>query len=207
MLRSDQRAEEWSVLFPCFHKSVILITDHEDDYTRGCLASFVLNRPTQRSETYGRLEFNVWYGGPSGSNIEAAEILRSPLSANSQRQFCLHTRPLPGSDLVAPGIYMTEPWAASRSIMEGKAQVDDFMLLVGDCMWGPGQLQGELDELCPWAAASVTGPFASRLGSLMPPCKPMEPNFVDEPLPEMPAARGRDAPSEATTALRLMSFF
>lgn len=39
----------------------------------------------------------------------------------------------------------------------------------------------------------VTGPFASRLGSLMPPCKPMEPNFVDEPLPEMPAARSWDA--------------
>jgi hypothetical protein len=27
--------EEWAVMFPFFHKSVILITDHEDEYTRG----------------------------------------------------------------------------------------------------------------------------------------------------------------------------
>ena len=27
-----------------------------------------------------------------------------------------------------------------------KAHVDDFMLLDGHCMWGPGQLQAELDD-------------------------------------------------------------
>ena len=40
-----------------------------------------------------------------------------------------------------------------------EAQVDDFMLLVGHCMWGPGQLQAELDE----AAGNVQG--KSFLGS------------------------------------------
>eukprot|EP00435_Cladocopium_sp_Y103_P004459 s2071_g1.t1 len=140
---------EWAVMFPFFHKSVILITDHEDEYTRG----FVLNRPTPRSESYGRLEFNVWYGGPceGGSSDPSSGLL----GATAQRQFCLHSQPLPGSDLVAPGIYMTEPWAASRSIMEGKAEVDDFMLLVGHCMWGPGQLQAELDEGQTWEMAAM----------------------------------------------------
>eukprot|EP00435_Cladocopium_sp_Y103_P013951 s4836_g3.t1 len=32
------------------------------------------------------------------------------------------------------------------------------------------------------------GPFTSRLGSLSPPCKPNEPIFVDEPLPDLPAS-------------------
>ena len=27
--------KEWSVMFPCFHKAVILITDHDDEYSRG----------------------------------------------------------------------------------------------------------------------------------------------------------------------------
>jgi hypothetical protein len=40
-----------------------------------------------------------------------------------------------------------------------EAQVDDFMLRVGHCMWGPGQLQAELDE----AAGNVQG--KSFLGS------------------------------------------
>lgn len=135
------------------HKSVILITDHEDEYTRG----FVLNRPTTRSESYGRLEFNVWYGGPceGASSDPSMPSTTGLFGATAQRQFCLHSQPLPGSDLVAPGIYMTEPWAASRSIMEGKAQVDDFMLLVGHCMWGPGQLQAELDEGQTWEMAAM----------------------------------------------------
>mmetsp|Transcript_47679 Transcript_47679/g.103975 ORF Transcript_47679/g.103975 Transcript_47679/m.103975 type:complete len:147 (-) Transcript_47679:8-448(-) len=32
----------------------------------------------------------------------------------------------------------------------------------------------------------ASGPFTSRLGSLTPPCKPSEPIFVDEPLPDLP---------------------
>jgi len=136
-------------MFPCFHKAVILITDHDEEYSRG----LVLNRPTPGTEAYGRLEFNVWYGGPCQ---RSGDTERPRLGAvTTQRQFCLHGEALPGSDLIAPGVYMTEPWAASRSIMEGKAHVDDFMLLDGHCMWGPGQLQAELDDGKTWEMVAM----------------------------------------------------
>ena len=56
---------DWSNSVPIFHKSVILITEHERDYSAG----FVLNRPSSRRETYGRLEFNVWIGRSGPTNI------------------------------------------------------------------------------------------------------------------------------------------
>ncbi|CAJ1349241.1 unnamed protein product [Effrenium voratum] len=130
----------WSMDCPFFHKSVILITEHEEE----CSMGFVLNRPTPRLETYGRLQFNVWYGGPcQGLDHE---------KYSGQWQYCLHTRPdlATSSEMVAPDVFLTEPWAASAQIMEGKADVDDFMLLVGHCAWGPGQLQAELDEGNTW---------------------------------------------------------
>eukprot|EP00913_Durusdinium_trenchii_P009582 g9002.t1 len=103
----------WSFYNPIFHKAVVLITEHEDDYSKG----LILNRPTPRSETYGRLQFNVWAGGPFEGLLGCPELH----GGETARQFCLHTQPLPDSDLVAPGIYATEPWAASRCIMESQA--------------------------------------------------------------------------------------
>eukprot|EP00439_Symbiodinium_sp_Y106_P042523 s858_g5.t1 len=135
----------WSLDCPCFHKAVILITEHGEDYDMG----FVLNRPTTRVETFGRLEFTVWYGGPCQS-LDHEE--------SDQWKFCLHMRPdIPGAEPIAQGIYMSEPWAAAGYILEsdGKASEEDFMLLVGHCGWGPGQLEAELAEGDTWLLAAA----------------------------------------------------
>ncbi|CAE7712186.1 aarA [Symbiodinium sp. CCMP2592] len=144
----------WSLDCPCFHKAVILITEHGEDYDMG----FVLNRPTTRVETFGRLEFTVWYGGPCQS-LDHDE--------SDQWKFCLHMRPdIPGAEPIAQGIYMSEPWAAAGYILEsdGKASEEDFMLLVGHCGWGPGQLEAELAEGDTWllAAADTKALLSSR---------------------------------------------
>lgn len=144
----------WSLDCPCFHKAVILITEHGEDYDMG----FVLNRPTTRVETFGRLEFTVWYGGPCQS-LDHEE--------SDQWKFCLHMRPdIPGAEPIAQGIYMSEPWAAAGYILEsdGKATEEDFMLLVGHCGWGPGQLEAELAEGDTWllAAADTKALLSSR---------------------------------------------
>jgi len=135
-----------------FHKNIILIVNHEPGFTTG----IILNRPTALSlkdvkdvalsEDVSRelQSWNVWFGGDCEGINERG--------TNSQRSFVLHSL----EDLadmsvkVIRGVYLIELEKARLLVAEGKADKDDFLLLIGYCGWGPDQLQGELDRGDTW---------------------------------------------------------
>lgn len=140
-----------------FHKNVIFLVEHQDHFTKGV----ILNRPTAFSthdldaavEDFveeGVDDWNVWCGGDcQGINDRGTQ--------QAVEYSVLHgLEHLAGeSQVVIPGVYLIKLAAAKSAVDSGKADKDDFLLLVGYCGWGPGQLQSELDRGDSWTMAAA----------------------------------------------------
>lgn len=146
-----------------FHKTVIFIIEHTPLFTKG----IILNRPTAfntvdleifsgRSGLSKDLlkstdQWNVWCGGDcQGINI-------SPDDPHGIVYTCLHAldKFADQSKTVIKGTYQIELETARQLVASGKADKDDFLLVVGYCGWGQGQLQNELDRGDTWKMAAV----------------------------------------------------
>eukprot|EP00930_Biecheleria_cincta_P091155 TRINITY_DN80650_c0_g1_i1.p1 TRINITY_DN80650_c0_g1~~TRINITY_DN80650_c0_g1_i1.p1 ORF type:complete len:552 (-),score=104.39 TRINITY_DN80650_c0_g1_i1:60-1715(-) len=70
---------------------------------------------------------------------------------------CLHALDsLAGeSEAVIHGIYLIDAVRARVLVELGKAKKEDFLVLVGYCGWGPGQLQEELDQGSSWTLVAA----------------------------------------------------
>ena len=122
-----------------FHKSVILVLDHDDKFTKG----IILNRPSDRllDDTINSgLRWRVWFGGDvQGFDTPMPDIL------------CLHSlrskEAREASVLVMKDIQWTTFENAQKLVQRGVATgPDDFWLFAGYAGWGPQQLSGELDR-------------------------------------------------------------
>lgn len=141
-----------------FHKNVIFLVDHQPDFTKGV----ILNRPTAYStldlETSFKFEnfshegvddWNVWCGGDcQGINSRGRIPPEYSVLHGLER--------LAGvSQTITKGVYSITLEDAKALVKEGKADKDDFLLLVGYCGWSAGQLQSELNRQDTWTMASV----------------------------------------------------
>merc|ERR1712061_629020 len=53
------------------------------------------------------------------------------------------------------GVFLIDFHEARRLTNAGKAEGDDFLLLVGCCAWGPRELQQEVDSLDAWTLVAA----------------------------------------------------
>eukprot|EP00933_Yihiella_yeosuensis_P030740 TRINITY_DN24330_c0_g1_i1.p1 TRINITY_DN24330_c0_g1~~TRINITY_DN24330_c0_g1_i1.p1 ORF type:complete len:579 (+),score=91.74 TRINITY_DN24330_c0_g1_i1:20-1756(+) len=151
--------DQFAISQQYFHKTVIFIVEHTDSFTRGV----ILNRPTafnttdldfsEREDVNVKLSnasdaWPVWCGGDcQGFNSRANEVSYS----------CLHTveRFANISEQIIKGVFMIDLVDANDLVSSGKADKDDFLLLVGYCGWAPDQLQSELDRGGSWTLAAA----------------------------------------------------
>ena len=131
-----------------FHKSVMLLLQHDDGFTRG----IILNRPS----AYEIDGWRVWFGGDVGEG----GMFRGKDAKGDAEIVCLHS--LVGEvasrlsiDIIR-GVSYTTLEGAKALVAEGLAQRDDFWVFVGYAGWAPDQLQGEL-ERDSWFLASADG--------------------------------------------------
>lgn len=138
---------------PYFHKSVLLVLEHEPD---GMTVGVLLNRPSTRSIDGWRLCF----GGPVGEAGLFGGVRGQREDAANEKMgvICLHA--LEGSlaaercsYAVVRGLWWTTLGNAQQLAAKGIARKGDFWLLGGYAGWGTGQLQAEVDEGS-WALAS-----------------------------------------------------
>eukprot|EP00931_Biecheleriopsis_adriatica_P112414 TRINITY_DN8703_c0_g1_i2.p1 TRINITY_DN8703_c0_g1~~TRINITY_DN8703_c0_g1_i2.p1 ORF type:complete len:520 (-),score=94.84 TRINITY_DN8703_c0_g1_i2:63-1622(-) len=78
-------------------------------------------------------------------------------TAQQTRYFCLHTvdRLSHVSETVIDGMYLIDLSHARMLAQAGEADKDDFIIIVGYCGWGPGQLQAELDRGRSWTLVAA----------------------------------------------------
>ena len=131
-----------------FHKSVMLLLQHDDGFTRG----IIRNRPS----AYEIDGWRVWFGGDVGEG----GMFRGKDAKGDAEIVCLHS--LVGEvasrlsiDIIR-GVSYTTLEGAKALVAEGLAQRDDFWVFVGYAGWAPEQLQGEL-ERDSWFLASADG--------------------------------------------------
>ncbi|KAJ1446833.1 hypothetical protein M885DRAFT_472387 [Pelagophyceae sp. CCMP2097] len=132
-----------------FHKCVIVLTQHGDDFTRGV----IVNRPSKR-EVDG---WTLWCGG----DVEEGGLFAPPAAfeRRSEREAvvdCLGTRSFEGSRQVVKGLWLTSFDDAKAAVRSGGATKSDFVAFAGYAGWAPGQLQGEVDRNS-WFVAATSG--------------------------------------------------
>jgi len=133
-----------------FHKAVILLVHHQSD----CDMGVILNRPS-RMTTGNPLrvpgtQWSICYGGDCNGLARDTAFKELAL-------FCLHMEPRFADDSmeVVAGIYLME-FALARDLVKNRcARRDEFLVLVGYCGWGKGQLQRELDTGRSWTMAAL----------------------------------------------------
>lgn len=121
-----------------FHKSAMLVTDHNSEFTKG----FILNRKSNSivTDKYG-CKWNVWFGGGYRNlNHPNPEIV------------CLHS--MKGQDLfvdelsttVMKGVHMCTFEKAQLLVDNNRANVSDFICIAGNTIWKNRQLPRELNQ-------------------------------------------------------------
>lgn len=142
-----------------FHKSVILILSHDDNFTKGV----ILNRPTS-------IRLDGWpllFGG----ELETGELFQSPTAnENPPNVTCLHRLVKDSiramSTRVTEDVYSISFSDAKSLVALGEAQHEDFWVLAGYAGWASGQLLAEIERQS-WYLAAEDAP--SLLGELLPP--------------------------------------
>ncbi len=121
------------MLDPNFRKTVVLLTEHDDQHSVG----YVINRPLNISlkQLAPKLYIegsSLGYGGP----------------VQTETLHVLHSRPdLIGGEEVIPGVYWGADFEAlEKAIAEGKITPDSIRFFLGYAGWGPKQLYFELEE-------------------------------------------------------------
>ena len=117
---------------PNFFRSVVLLTEHNQDGSVG----LVLNQETEMrvNELFDDVLCRniVYSGGPVGKN--------SLLFLHSNESL-LHAEP------VLPGLYWGGDFEMLKfQLNEGLMNANDVVFFAGYSGWGPGQLQGELEQ-------------------------------------------------------------
>lgn len=171
-----------------FHKSIIFIVQHHAGGDLG----LILNRPTSLTSAQLGLPgppWAVWFGG----DCQGVDSLRRKEGVAA---FCLHTveEYAASSREVIRGVYVADFADAFRLVQEGQARPEDFVLLLGYCAWGEGQLQRELSRGDVWTLASVDRRLVVR-ELRQAPGQPAEPGSAGE-------LRGDVAPDDGTAAWR-----
>ena len=137
-----------------FHKSVILVVEHDENvFTKG----IILNRPTDLflsdkdfkfddgsrppAEGAKKNKWRVWFGG----DVQWIDSDRPELIVLHSLQ-SEAAREVSTSVLKDHVVQYTSLDKAFDLINSGDAKCEDFYLCGGYCGWGPGQLQGELER-------------------------------------------------------------
>lgn len=119
---------------PEFRRSVVLVTEHNENGTMG----FILNRklaikPTQAIEDFPEFEDTLFYGGPVST-----ELL-----------FYVHTLGdmLEGSIEVMKDVYMGGDFETLKDLLrQGKVKTSQIRFFAGYSGWTAGQLKRELKD-------------------------------------------------------------
>jgi len=132
-----------------FHKSVMLLIQHDDTFTKG----IILNRPSAL-EVDG---WRAWCGHgqvAEGGLFVGAERKMGQLEINA-----LHSLTGPEADKVSTrvikGVSVTSLDGAKALVQAGVAKKKDFWVCVGYSGWAPGQLQMEAEQRETWHLASA----------------------------------------------------
>ena len=141
-----------------FHKSVMLLLQHDDRFTKG----IILNRPSALELDGWRL----WCG--HGQVGEGGIFLGADAAMGELEINCLHS--LEGelakelSTTVIKGVSYTSLEGAKELVAAGVAKREDFWVCVGYSGWAPGQLQMEYETRSSWYLASAgSGTLLSEL--------------------------------------------
>eukprot|EP00613_Pedinella_sp_CCMP2098_P072662 CAMPEP_0171910280 /NCGR_PEP_ID=MMETSP0993-20121228/9274_1 /TAXON_ID=483369 /ORGANISM="non described non described, Strain CCMP2098" /LENGTH=357 /DNA_ID=CAMNT_0012543413 /DNA_START=51 /DNA_END=1120 /DNA_ORIENTATION=- len=133
-----------------FHKSVILVLEHNEEFTKGV----IINRPSPLRVATPEMSsgstdcWEVWFGGDVQGLTEGNPMLRETN--------CLHCLPENGDSspqvakvsvpLGLGSLRYTTSGEARELVQKKLAKASDFWTFTGYCGWGPGQLQKELDR-------------------------------------------------------------
>ncbi len=136
---------------PNFARSVVLLTEHNDDGTIG----FILNKPISHKiheivDGFPEFDAPVYLGGP---------VQRDSLHFIHRIESLAED-----GDEIAPGVY----WGGNfeklkRMIRLGIVHSDDIRFFVGYSGWGPRQLQDEM-EMKSWILSNKGDKFAFSSG-------------------------------------------
>ncbi len=119
---------------PSFERTVVLLTDHNDDGSVG----FVLNRPLdlrmeQVLDGFPEFEEQLFYGGPVQQN----------------NLYYLHNKGelIPESVEINPGLYWGGKLSAVKEMLNSGIMTEsDIRFFLGYSGWGKDQLKGEITE-------------------------------------------------------------
>ena len=145
-----------------FHKCIVLLLQHDENFTRG----LILNRPSLR-EVDG---WSVWFGG----DVCEGALFAAPVAASGKKTpsmnrleiECLTAVEHADDDefvKVVKGIWRTSFDHAKELVEEGKATREDFWIFAGYAGWGPDQLQNELERGTWYLAAADGASLVSEL--------------------------------------------
>jgi len=132
-----------------FHKSVMLLLQHDDGFTKG----IILNRPSA-------LELDGWRVWCGHGQVAEGGMFVGPENARGQLEInALHS--LDGfladrlSTKVIKGVSVTSLDGAKALVAAGTAKKADFWVCVGYSGWAPGQLAAEVEQRDSWYLASA----------------------------------------------------
>lgn len=151
LLGGTQQAFGFALRQQFFHKCVLLLLHHDEQFTKG----IILNRPTA-------LELDGWRVWCGHGQVAEGGIFVGEDAAIGQLEInCLHS--LEGfvadkcSTRVIKGVSYTSLTAAKALVAAGAAKKSDFYVCVGYSGWAPGQLQSEVDARDSWYLAAADG--------------------------------------------------
>lgn len=130
-----------SLTCPFFNHTVVLLVDHQDEFSLG----FVINKASDVN--FGQLLTQIGLG-TSGVDLERPVMLGGPVSPNTGWVVYDSSG---GSALRDAGVELPSGFgvSANLALLEQIAQgfgPQDFLMMLGYAGWGPGQLDDEIRE-------------------------------------------------------------